>query len=290
MKKFPSLKSRLFDALIEDGAFADLTTRAVPGTRKKVSAALVCKASGIFSGSQVISTVFGLLDRKARVRVRMKDGARVGPNMILATISATEDAILAGERLVLNLVCHLSGVATLTRRYVDSIRGTGASILDTRKTTPLWRDLERDAVRHGGGLNHRASLATAVLAKDNHWRLLASRGLTAAEVYGPSGLARQSGAAFVAIEAANLEQVWEAVRASADIILLDNMAVNRIKEAVSLIRAARTARASAKPLIEVSGGATPASAREWARLGVDRISVGALTHSAPALDISLEVD
>jgi len=289
VQKKSDLRSRLLQSLKEDGAFRDLTTAAIPGPGRPASAYLVAKAEGIFCGGEVIHDVFRLLDRRTVVLLNKKDGDRVKPGTVLARVRAGEPAILAGERLILNVLSRICGIATLTARYVQAVRGTGAAILDTRKTTPLWRDLDRQAVRCGGGTNHRYSLSDAVLVKDNHWRLLAARGLTAAAVYGLGTPARR-GALFVAIEAANRQQVWEAIEARADIILLDNMPMNRIKEAVVLIKAARKSLGTAGPLIEVSGGVTLEKAGGLARLGIDRISVGALTHSAPALDISLEVD
>jgi nicotinate-nucleotide pyrophosphorylase (carboxylating) len=289
VQKFLDLQRRFLQSLAEDGAFADLTTRAIGGPRKTVSGRLVCKAEGVFCGASVIQPLLRRLDRRARVRLLAKDGSAVRKGSTLARLRASESAILAAERVILNLVCRLSGIATLTRRYVNAVAGTPAVILDTRKTTPLWRDLERLPVRAGGGSNHRFSLADAVLVKDNHWRLLDARGQSVAAVYGLEAPVRRT-AAFVAIEAANRRQVWEAIKARADIILLDNMPENRIKEAVVMIRAARKAFGTSAPLIEVSGGITPEIAGRLSRLGVDRISVGALTHSAPALDISLEVD
>ncbi|MBV9080502.1 MAG: nicotinate-nucleotide diphosphorylase (carboxylating), partial [Elusimicrobia bacterium] len=189
-------------------------------------------------------------------------------------------------------ICHLSGIATLTSAFAGAVRGTGAKILDTRKTTPLWRDVEKRAVRCGGGENHRFSLSDAVLVKDNHWQAAAKSGRSISELYGPGSTVRRSKKrpAFVAIEATTHAQVWEAIKARADIILLDNMPLNRLKESLVLIRAARRALGTEKPWVEVSGGIDVRRAAELARLGVDRISVGALTHSAPALDISLEVD
>ena len=289
MLKKSYLRSRLLQSLNEDGAFRDLTTAAIPGRGRSASAYFVAKSAGIFCGSALIGGVFRLLDPRMTVFNNKKDGDRVRAGNVLARIRGRESAILAGERVTLNLLSRLSGIATLTDRYVEAVKGTGAAILDTRKTTPLWRDLDRQAVRCGGGINHRYSLADAVLVKDNHWQLLAARGLPASAVYGPGTPTRRS-AVFVAIEAANRQQVWEAIAARADIILLDNMPMNRIKEAIVLIKAARKALGSINPLIEVSGGVTVKNAAGLARLGVDRISVGALTHSAPALDISLEVD
>lgn len=283
------IQTRLMEALKEDGAFRDITTAAIPGVRRVISAHLIAKGDGVFCGSFLILPLLRILDRRATVRVARLDGSLIKKGTILVRFRAAETAILAAERVMLNLLCRMSGIATLTRRYVTAVDRTSAMILDTRKTTPLWRDLERTAVRCGGGISHRFSLSDAVLVKDNHWKLLEDRGLTAAAVYGPKSHVRRK-ASFVAIEAVDRRQIWEAIKARADIILLDNMPENQIKEAVVMIKAARKAFGTAEPLIEVSGGVTPETAGRLARLGIDRISVGALTHSAPALDISLEVD
>lgn len=292
VKNFLALRERLAAALSEDGAFSDVTTAALGGHRSRPArAVLLCKQDGVFCGGFLVAEVFGLLDRKCRVSRVVKDGSRVRKGMKLAEIQARPDAILAGERVLLNLLCHLSGVASLTRKFVDSVRGTAAKILDTRKTTPLWRDLEKYAVLSGGGTNHRFSLDDAVLVKDNHWQMAKAAGARISRLYGPESPVRKGRRrpAFVGIEAANRAQVWEAIKARADIILLDNMPENRLKEAMVFIRAARRALKSERPLIEVSGGVDLQRAKRLARLGVDRLSVGALTHSAPALDISLEV-
>jgi len=208
---------------------------------------------------------------------------------VIGRIRAKAWAIFAGERLFLNLACHLSGVATLTRKYVEAVYPHRAVILDTRKTTPLWRDLERHAVRCGGGQNHRFSLEDAVLIKENHLKYLRDKNLSPSEIYG-SKRYRKSVAKFVEIEAQTVQDIWDGLKAGADIVMLDNMTPKQISRAVVLIQATRLALQSDKPLIEVSGRVTVAKARRLAKLGVDRISVGAITHSAPVLDISLEVD
>ena len=287
--QFDHLPQRLKYALQEDAVPSDITTRAIPGvTTTRLRAVVLAKAAGVLCGGFLGPLIFKQLDKKARYRPLKRDGAHIRAGDRLAEIRCSAAALLGGERLFLNLMCHLSGVATLTRRYVDAVRGTGAKIVDTRKTTPLWRDLERYAVVCGGGENHRFSLGDAVLVKDNHHKLLRGRGLLASGVYGVGAPVRRK-AGFVAIEAATLPEVWEAIKARPDIILLDNMPLNRIKDSLVFIRAAREALKSNKPSIEVSGGVTLQNVRPVATLGVDRISVGAITHSAPALDISLEV-
>jgi len=177
-------------------------------------------------------------------------------------------AIVAGERVMLNLVSHLSGVATLTRRFVDAVQKNKVAIMDTRKTTPLWRDLERAAVRDGGGENHRLNLSDAILVKDNHLAYLTKKGIRAHSVYGPASAARtgRKKPAFVAIEAKNNAEVWEAIKARPDIILLDNMGPDQLKGSILFIKAARRGLQTPKPYIEVSGGVTLAKAALLATL------------------------
>ena len=288
--RFPSLVHRLRLSLEEDGAFRDATSGRLPGfEREPMRGHFIAKARGVFFGAAVLPQLFSLLDRRIRCRLRVRDGALVRKGQTLADIAGPARAVLAGERVALNLICHLSGVATLTRHYVDAVHGTNAAIVDTRKTTPLWRDLEKAAVRAGGGINHRFSLADAVLAKDNHLAFLRRHGLAPSDIFHAKRRVRGESLSFVSMEAATTADVWEAINAKVDIILLDNMPPNRLKEAVLLIRTAGAAMGGRAPAIEVSGGMTPVLARRAARLGVDRISVGALTHSAPVLDVSLEV-
>lgn len=287
--KFSTLDGRLKAALQEDGAYHDVTTARLPGFRqKRARGVLLAKSAGVFAGGFLVERIFRLLNGRPRVSRLIPDGNRVEKGSILGRVEAQTGALLAGERVLLNLLCHLSGVATLTRRYVEAVRNSAVAILDTRKTIPLWRDLERWAVQSGGGSNHRFSLSDAVLVKDNHRAYLKAMGWPVPQAYGPSDGWRK-GLRFVALEATTIPEVWDAVKARADIILLDNMRPDRLKEAILFVKAARKATGSSFPLVEVSGGITPRSAARYAKLGVDRISVGALTHSAPALDISLEV-
>jgi nicotinate-nucleotide pyrophosphorylase (carboxylating) len=291
-EKWLSLPARIEASLREDGAFHDITTAALPGVRsERCSAVLIAHRPGVLSGVNVIAPVFKRLDPRARVSILKKDGSRLKASDRVARIHASAAAVLAGERLMLNLITHLSGVATLTRRFVDAIQPHQVAIVDTRKTTPLWRDLERDAVKHGGGENNRFNLSDAILVKDNHLAYLAKRKIRAHAVYGADAPARQRrpAPAFVAIEAKNNAEVWEAIKARPDIILLDNMALDQLKGSILFIKAARRGLQIPTPYIEVTGGVTLEKAAQLAALGVDRISIGALTHSAPSLDMSLEV-
>ncbi len=286
-----SLPSRIEASLREDGAFHDITTAALPGIRsQRLTATLVAHQAGVLSGVDVIASVFKRLDPHARISILKKNGSRLRVSDRVARIHGkTTAAVLGGERVMLNLVTHLSGVATLTRRFVDAIKTKNVAIMDTRKTTPLWRDLERAAVKDGGGENHRFNLSDAILVKDNHLAYLAKKGIRVHQIYGMDSSSRRLGRKTIAIEAKTIPEVWEAIKARPDIILLDNMAPDQLKGSILFIKAARRGLQSLTPYIEVSGGVTLEKAAQLATLGVDRISVGALTHSAPSLDMSLEV-
>ena len=290
--KFKDLSRRLRMALIEDDAFHDVTSLQIPSFRSEtLTADIIAKDGGVFCGGVLIKDVLSQLTSKATLKIYKKDGASVRKGEKIARLRAPAGALLAGERLILNLTTHLSGIATLTRRYVQSVNGTGAKIFDTRKTTPLWRDLEKYAVRCGGGYNHRKSLGDAILVKDNHNDYLKKKGAPPALTFRKDRLrvSPRNKLQFVAMEARSYKEVWNAIKARADIVLLDNMDLKSIKNSIVFVKAARKALGVATPLVEVSGGVTPERATELARLGVDRISVGRLTHSAPALDMSLEV-
>jgi nicotinate-nucleotide pyrophosphorylase (carboxylating) len=290
MADYQRLSARLSSALAEDGARNDATTQLLPGyQRTPVSAVLLAKERGVFCGSFLFRPIFGALDPRFSVRILKRDGATVRPGDKIAVLRGRTGAILAGERIFLNLACRLSGIATLTRCFADKVRGTSARIYDTRKTTPLWRDLEKKAVVSGGGYSNRFSLSDAVLVKDNHLQAARRQGLNIADVFGRTAIRSRRRLKFVEIEAASLPDVRDALACEPDIILLDNMPVKLLKESIALIKSARTARGSSTPQIEISGGVTLSHVRTLARLGVDRISVGALTHSAPSLDLSLEV-
>ena len=260
-------------ALAEDVGAGDLTTEAVVPTDACTRAELLLEEPGVVCGVAAAALVFTTLDPEVEVEPYVEDGARVDGPTAVARIEGPARAILTGERTALNLLGRLCGVATLTARYVDLIAGTGATILDTRKTTPGLRALEKYAVRCGGGTNHRSGLYDAILLKENHLRI--AGGISAAiAALGDTDVE-------VEVEAETLEEVAEAAGAGVDRILLDNMSPAEIARAVDVV-------AGRVPL-EASGGVTLATVRAYADAGVDFISVGALTHSARSLHVSLEV-
>lgn len=263
-------------ALEEDRAFDDVTTRATVPTDRRVRAQLVARHEGILAGGPLAVAAFHALDAALDIRVFLHDGATLVRGAVVLEVEGAARAILSAERVALNFVQRLSGVATLTARYAIAIRGTAAQLVDTRKTTPGWRDLEKYAVRCGGGANHRRDLADAVLIKDNH--LAACDGevgeaVRRARAAAPDGM-------VVQVECDTLDQVRAAVDVGVDSVLLDNMSVETLRSAVTLCRG--------RCWTEASGGVTLETIRQIAEAGVDRISVGALTHSAPALDLALD--
>ena len=280
--RFPYSQTELHatvkSALDEDGAFNDMTTIATVVSDRHARGRLVARASGVICGIPLALEAFRMLDPKVTMRVDCEDGARVEPGDSVVYLSGHARALLTAERVALNFMQRLSGVATVTARYVDAIRGTRARILDTRKTTPGWRLLEKYAVRAGGGTNHRLNLSTAVLIKDNHL----------AAVDGDVGLAVRRTRELappgtkVEVECDRIEQVQAALEAWADIIMFDNMSIEMMRECVTLV--------AGQALTEASGGVNLGSVREIAETGVDWISVGALTHSAPALDLALDFE
>jgi nicotinate-nucleotide pyrophosphorylase (carboxylating) len=238
---------------------------------------IVARAPGCVAGLGPALRIFELLDRSIETGALVTDGDRVEAGTVLASVAGSTRVILAGERVALNLLGHLSGVATATRDLVDRIEGTRAAILDTRKTTPLWRALEKTAVRAGGGANHRMGLYDAVLIKDNHVEAVGS--VADAVCVARSHVGRDVN---VEVEIESLADLEPAIEAGADIVMLDNMPPARMREAVEL--------AGGRCLLEASGGITLANVREVAETGVDYISVGWITHSAPALDVALELE
>jgi nicotinate-nucleotide pyrophosphorylase (carboxylating) len=257
--------------LAEDVGEGDLTSLSVVDEDATCLARVLVKEPGVVCGLEVAAEVFDRLG--AELQPLASDGDRVEPGPV-AEVEGPARAVLTGERLALNLIGRLSGIATLTRRYVDAVAGTGAVILDTRKTTPGLRALEKHAVACGGGRNHRLGLYDGILIKDNHLRLMGS--LAEAVIR-----AKETGVP-VEVECDTLDQVREALAAGTDSILLDNMTVNQLRDAVRL--------AGGQVRLEASGGVTLETVRAIAETGVDFISVGALTHSAPALDVSMEVE
>lgn len=264
-------------ALEEDVGAGDITTRAVIEGNPGAKAKIVFREAGVLAGMDAAAKVFQLVDAAIALTRLSGDGDECPANAVIAEVAGPAAGILSAERTALNFLQHLSGVATLTRRFVEAVEGTGAKVLDTRKTLPGMRLLEKKAVAAGGGCNHRMGLYDEILIKDNH---IALAGGVGAAVRRAREGAPEGGR--IEVEAATLEQVAAAVRAGADVIMLDNMGLERLREAVDAI--------GGRAKVEVSGGVTLENIREIAELGVDRISVGALTHSAPALDVALEIE
>jgi nicotinate-nucleotide pyrophosphorylase (carboxylating) len=269
-----TLERVAFMALAEDVGEGDVTTEATVDADATGSADLVVKEAGVVCGLDVAEAVFRAVDPELRFERLVDEGAVVAAGTAVARVAGPERAILTGERTALNFLARLSGIATLTRRYVDAVEGTGAAILDTRKTTPGLRVLEKHAVACGGGRNHRFGLDDGVLVKDNHLSAAGSVATAVERLRGATPLP-------VEVECDTLEQVSEALAAGADAILLDNMAPDRLRAAVGA--------AAGRARLEASGGITLDNVRAVAETGVDEISVGALTHSARSLDVSLEL-
>jgi nicotinate-nucleotide pyrophosphorylase (carboxylating) len=261
-------------AIAEDVGPGDVTTSAIVPADARATARLLAKSDCVVCGLAVAAAVFTELDPSVVVSPRVGDGDRCRPLDVIADLSGPARALLTGERTALNLLQHLCGIATLTRAFVDAAAGA-VTVLDTRKTIPTLRALAKYAVRCGGGVNHRMGLYDGVLIKDNHIRL-------AGGVAGAVASVRATGATLpVEVEAQNLAEVDAAIGAGADVIMLDNLSDEDMRRAIA--RIARRAR------VEISGGVTLERMRVLAGLGADVISVGALTHSAPAADISLEL-
>jgi len=263
-------------ALDEDRAFEDITTLATVPAEAQGRAAIVARTTGVIAGLPLSITAFETMSRDVTVRVVAGDGEHVGAGGVVAEFAGPWRALLSAERVALNFVQRLSGVATLTARYVEAVQGTAARIYDTRKTTPTFRAIEKYAVRCGGGVNHRADLADAVLIKDNH--LAALGGDVALAVRRARDAGRPG--ICVEVECDNVAQVDAALAAGADVILLDNMPLDAMRACV--------ARVAGRVPLEASGGVTLDRVRAIAETGVDRISVGGLTHSTPALDLGLD--
>ncbi len=261
-------------ALAEDIGAGDITTEATVGADAVGAAAILVKEPGVVCGLRAVEATFRALDSDIEFEAFARDGDAVEAPAVVARVAGSQRAILTGERVALNFLGRLSGIATVTRHYVDAVAGTRAVVLDTRKTTPGLRALEKHAVATGGGRNHRFGLDDAVLIKDNHLR---AAGSIAAAV----DLVRAASDLPIEVECETLAQVGEALAAGVDAILLDNMTPAELRDAVALT--------DGRARLEASGGVTLDSIREIAESGVDEISVGALTHSARSLDVSLEL-
>ncbi|MFI5311704.1 MAG: carboxylating nicotinate-nucleotide diphosphorylase [Gemmatimonadales bacterium] len=280
--RFPLAESAIVTlvqwALDEDHAFNDVTSIATVLSTRRARAQLVAREPGVIAGVPLALAAFHLVDRSVEIRVDAEDGASVARGGTVLFLSGHARGLLAAERTALNFLQRLSGIASLTRRFVDAVRGTGTAIVDTRKTTPGWRRLEKYAVRCGGGINHRADLASAVLIKDNH---LASvdgdivEAMRRVREHAPAGTPVQ-------VECETAAQVRTAVEAGAESVLLDNMTLDALRESVAI--------AKGRCITEASGGVRLDTVRAIAETHVDRISVGALTHSAPALNLALDFE
>ena len=298
-------------ALKEDIGDGDITTKVTVPTGIKAKGRIVAKERGIIAGLEIAGLVFKIVERREKIqfRARVKDGDKVKKGQVVAEVSGPARSILMAERTALNFLQRLSGIATFTAKFVDQVRPYRVKIKDTRKTTPGWRTLEKYAVRVGGGYNHRRRLDDGVLIKDNHIKITPTLTLP----HYPKGhkqgggdvgegakrkgeipvieelikLARKkvSPRMKIEIEVKNLREAKEAVQAGADIIMLDNMTVEQMRKAVKIVRMTIDHR----PLVEASGRINLYNVKEIARTGVDMISVGALTHSAKGLDMSLEI-
>jgi nicotinate-nucleotide pyrophosphorylase (carboxylating) len=268
-------------ALVEDLGKGDVTTEALISADRRGMGFIVAKKEGILAGMNVVKQVFHRVDPELKVEVLLEDGARIQPGSKVANVSGSVASILAAERVALNFLQRLSGIASETHRYVEAVKGLPVRIMDTRKTTPGLRSLEKHAVKAGGGENHRMSLGDGILVKDNHLAALRSQGLNIKQIVAK---ARQNSPQRlpVEVEVGTVSEALEAAEAGADIVMLDNMGLEDMRKAVKSIHG--------RALIEASGGITLDNVRAVAETGVDFISVGALTHSARALDISLELE
>ena len=265
----------ILQALREDITFEDVSTASVCPEPRAAEVQLIAKAEGVIAGLDVFARAFALLDPATRVEATVADGDVVSAGQHLATVYGDARVLLAGERVALNFLQRMSGIATYTRRMATALEGTNTVLVDTRKTTPCLRVFEKAAVEIGGGRNHRYNLSTAVMLKDNH--IDAAGGVTQAI---KAARAHASFTCTVEVECENLEMVREAVEAGADIIMLDNMTHDDMAEAIALI--------GGRAKTEASGNVDAENIRALADLGVDFISSGALTHSAPILDLSLK--
>jgi nicotinate-nucleotide pyrophosphorylase (carboxylating) len=268
-------------ALTEDLGSGDVTTDALISDDLEGKAYFLVKAEGILAGIEIAKRVFLKVDPELKMAILTQDGSDIKHGDIIARVTGRLAGILKAERTALNFLQHLSGIATETSRYVAAVKGLPVKILDTRKTTPGLRVLEKYAVKTGGGQNHRMDLSDGVLIKDNHLAILLKQGLGLQEIVAKAKR-EVSGRLKVEVEVQTPEAAQQAAEAGADIIMLDNMKPDAMRQAVRLIKK--------RALIEASGGVTLANVKVVAETGVDFISVGALTHSAKALDISLEFE
>jgi nicotinate-nucleotide pyrophosphorylase (carboxylating) len=267
-------------ALEEDAPWGDLTSEYLITEAATARADLVARESGVFSGGEVFAAAFRLTDPRVDVELIVEDGEWFEPGAVLAVVSGPARSVLTAERIGLNFVQRMAGIATLTGRYVAEVAHTNARIADTRKTTPGLRAFERHAVRNGGGHNHRYSLSDAVMAKDNHLAVLAQKGASVTEAL-RGAISQLPHTTHVEVEVDRLEQIEPVLAAGIGTIMLDNFSLDELRIGVEAVGGRAT--------VEASGGVSLETVRAIAETGVDVISVGALTHSARALDLGLDV-
>ncbi|MDT7041098.1 carboxylating nicotinate-nucleotide diphosphorylase [Candidatus Nitronereus thalassa] len=267
-------------ALKEDISYGDVTSETLIPSSTTTRAVIRAKQGVTVAGIPVLQKVFELLNHSVSITVEHGDGETILSGQTIATLEGNTRSILTGERVALNFLQHLSGIATLTKQYCDAVRDYPTKILDTRKTTPGLRTLQKWAVVMGGGTNHRMSLNDGILIKDNHLAILKAHGISLTQA---CHLARENGphCVKICVEIEALEEIEPAIQGQVDVLLLDNMTPDVVRKAVTQIKG--------RALVEASGGITLANIREYAAAGTDYISIGALTHSAPSVDLSLEI-
>ena len=276
----PEVNELIDRAIQEDLNIGDATTDALVPDDLQAKAIIHSKGSGVLSGAEVGAAVFRRIDPLLEVEIVLVDGSVVEKGSVILRISGSAATMLKAERTAVNFMQHLSGVATTTARYVEAVKGTGAKIIDTRKTIPGMRSLEKHAVRCGGGRNHRQNLGDGVLVKDNHIAALKRTGMSLAEVV-MKAHEHASHTIKIEVEVTTVAEAEEALKAGAQLLLLDNMSNREMRNAVEINKG--------RALLEASGGINLTTVKEVAATGVDLISVGALTHSAEALDISMDI-
>jgi len=290
LKITTALKKKLSDALAEDLGKGDITTQLVIPQKSKVEALIVAKETCVLAGGVLIPEIFKLLSSKVKVQLLKKDGLLVKKGQFVAKIKGPSQEILTGERLSLNFLAHLSGIATLTQSFVKEIKPAKAEILATRKTTPLMRDFEKYAVQCGGGNSHRFGLFDQYLLKDNHKIILMNMSDKEAIVAYTNIMEKRKKNIPFEIEIDSIKELVWALAFRPDIILLDNFPPKELIKTVYLNKELCKGLKIKKPLLEASGGVTLKTVKQIAKTGVDRISVGALTHSARSIDFGLEIE
>jgi len=271
-------------ALAEDLGSGDVTTESLAWGGRPARGVIRCKEDGVLAGAPIVDLVFARLDPATRIVWKAAEGEAIEKGREVAALEGTASALLAGERTALNFLQRLSGIATTARAYAQRIAGTSAAVLDTRKTTPGWRSLEKYAVAVGGGVNHRIGLFDQGLFKENHLALARAAGQSLRDVVRH---VREATGAPVEVEVRTLDELEEALAAGAEILMLDNMSLDEMRRAVARVR---TPGGGSRPRLEASGGITLETIRSVAETGVDRISVGALTHSPRALDLAMYIE